>query len=575
MALAQQIQLQGEPGARDRARRLTGSPALRLVGRRLLAAIPVLIGVTLLTFTVMSALPHDTAQAILGLHASPSAVIALNRALGLDQPFWQRYWHWLANVLQGNFGTSVEGASINHELAIHVPTTLGLLLYALVVSVGLSIVVASLAARRPNGIADRLRLSVSTLGLSTALYVFAFLLIIVFAVKLSWFPVLSGAVAGPGSFFKNLTLPACAIGFGLFAIYTRLLRADVVEQMQREDYIVTAKAKGVAPWRVLIRHALRNSTFNLITVIGLNLGGLVGAAAIIETIFQVQGIGNDLLTGISNHDAPLVEGITLIFALVTLLGNLLADLAYAVLDPRIRYGSSISGDHAPAPRPATAALPHQRPPATGAAAGPRAPALGARRGPRPAARHLLPAAAGGHAALVDQREHHREQRAAVLARALARHQRAGRRHLLPARLRRPGGDRDQPGRHRAWHGHRLHARDRRRLLRRLGGRGHLAAARHPDRLPRPGARAGDRGGARAERGARDRGAVGVQHPGVRTDRARGHADDPRAALHDGRAALRHPGLADHRPPHPAEHHARRCDVQPAGHRRCHHPGGRA
>jgi peptide/nickel transport system permease protein len=112
--------------------------------------------------------------------------------------------------------------------------------------------------------------------------------------------------------------------------------------MQREDYIVTAKAKGVEPWRVLVRHALRNSMFNLITVIGLNLGGLVGAAAIIETIFQVQGIGNDLLTGIANHDAPLVEGITLVFALVTVLGNLLADLAYAVLDPRIRYGSSNS-----------------------------------------------------------------------------------------------------------------------------------------------------------------------------------------------------------------------------------------
>jgi peptide/nickel transport system permease protein len=187
---------------------------------------------------------------------------------------------------------------------------------------------------------DRLSLAVSMLGLSTAPYVFAFLLIIVFAVKLNWFPVLSGPVTGPGSFFKNLTLPACALGFGLFAIYTRLLRADLIEQMQREDYIVTAKAKGVAPWRVLVRHALRNSMFSLITVIGLNLGGLVGAAAIIETIFQVQGIGNDLLTGISNHDAPLVEGITLVFALVTVFGNLVADLAYAVLDPRIRYGSS-------------------------------------------------------------------------------------------------------------------------------------------------------------------------------------------------------------------------------------------
>jgi peptide/nickel transport system permease protein len=342
MALAQEIQLQGDAGARNRARRLAGSPALRVVGRRLLAAIPVLIGVSFLTFTVMSALPNDTAQAILGLHASQSAVNALNHSLGLDQPFWQRYWHWLTNVLQGNFGTTVQGASVNHELAIHVPTTLGLLLYSLVVSVLLAVIVAALAARRPNGIVDRLSLAVSMLGLSIAPYAFAFLLIIVFAVKLSWFPVLSGAVTGPGSFFKNLTLPACAIGFPLFAIYTRLLRADVVEQMQREDYIVTAKAKGVAPWRVLVRHALRNSMFNLITVIGLNLGGLVGAAAIIETIFQVQGIGNDLLTGISNHDAPLVEGITLVFALVTVLGNLLADLAYAVLDPRIRYGSSTS-----------------------------------------------------------------------------------------------------------------------------------------------------------------------------------------------------------------------------------------
>jgi peptide/nickel transport system permease protein len=343
MALVQQIQLQRDPGARaDTARRLAGSPALRTVGRRLLAAIPVLIGVTFLTFAIMSALPNDTAQAILGLRATPGQVAALNHTLGLDQPFWAQYWHWLVRVLHGNLGTSIQGLSVNHELAIHVPTTLLLLAYALVVSVVLAIIVATLAARQPNGIFDRLSLAVSMLGLSAAPYAFAFLLIIVFAVKLNWFPVLSGPVNSPASFFKNLTLPACAIGFGLFAIYTRLLRADLVEQMQREDYIVTAKAKGVAPWRVLIRHALRNSMFTLITVIGLNLGGLVGAAAIIETVFQVQGIGNDLLTGISNHDLPLIQGIVLVFALVTVAGNLLADLAYAVLDPRIRYGSSTS-----------------------------------------------------------------------------------------------------------------------------------------------------------------------------------------------------------------------------------------
>jgi len=312
------------------------------LGRRLLAVIPVLIGVSFLTFAIMSTLPNNTAQAILGLNATPGAVAALNHKLGLDQPFWERYWNWLDGVLHGNFGTSVQGLSINHELAIHVPTTLALLLYALVVSVGLAIIVATLAARRPNGIADRISLAVSMLGLSAAPYAFAFLLIIIFAVKLGWFPVLSGPVTGPGSFFRNLTLPAASIGFGLFAIYSRLLRADLIEQMQREDYIVTAQAKGVAPWRVLIRHALRNSLIPTITLIGLNLGGLVGAAAIIETIFQVQGIGNDLLNGISQHDLPLIQGITLVFALVVVAGNLLADIAYAVLDPRIRYGSSTS-----------------------------------------------------------------------------------------------------------------------------------------------------------------------------------------------------------------------------------------
>ncbi|HLH82162.1 MAG TPA: ABC transporter permease [Trebonia sp.] len=343
MALVQQIQLQGGSGARGSARRIAGSPALRLVGRRLLAAIPVLIGVTFLTFVVMSALPNNTAQAILGLNASPSAVAALNHTLGLDQPFWQRYWHWLVNVLHGNLGTTVNGSSVNSELATHLPVTLELLAYSLVVSLLLAIIVAVLAARRPNGVVDRLSLTVSMIGLSAAPYAFAFLLIVVFAVKLNWFPVISGSLGStPLSFLKATTLPACAIGFPLFAVYTRLLRADLVEQMQREDYIVTAKAKGVPPWQVLIRHALRNSMFTLITVVGLNLGTLIGAVAIIETIFTVPGIGQDLLNGIQNHDVPLIEGIVLVFALMTVLGNLLADLMYAVLDPRIRYGSSNS-----------------------------------------------------------------------------------------------------------------------------------------------------------------------------------------------------------------------------------------
>jgi peptide/nickel transport system permease protein len=343
MALVQQVQLQSAPGAGYRARQAVGSPALRLVGRRLLAAIPVLWGVTFLTYVVMSALPNDTAQALLGLHATPAQVAALNHALGLDQPFWVRYWRWLWAVLHGNLGTSVTGQSVNSILAQHLPTTLILLAYSLVVSLLLAVIVAVIAARRPNGIADRISLAISMLGLSIAPYVLAFFLIIVFAVKLGWFPVVSGSLGStPLSYFKALTLPAASIGFPLFAVYTRLLRADLVEQMQREDYITTAKAKGVSPWRVLTKHALRNSMFTLITVVGLNLGTLVGAAAIIEVLFSVPGIGYQLINSISNHDVPTIEGIVLVFALVTVLGNLLADLAYAVLDPRIRYGSATS-----------------------------------------------------------------------------------------------------------------------------------------------------------------------------------------------------------------------------------------
>lgn len=345
MALVGGIQLQGAAGARDRARRLSGSPALRVIGRRLLAAVFVLWGVTFLTYVIMGALPNDTAQALAlaAGNANPAEVAALNKKLGLNAPFWVRYWRWLWAALHGNLGTDVNGASVNSQIAQHVPTSLELLAYSLLVSLALALVVAVLAARRPNGIADRFSLTISMLGLSAAPYAFAIFIILVFAVKLNWFPVQSNDLGStPLTWLRATTLPAASLGFPLFAIYTRILRADLVEQMQREDYIVTAKAKGLAPWRVLIKHALRNSLYTLITVVGLNLGQLIGGLAIIEVLFSVPGIGEDLLNAIGDQDVTLVEGIVFVFALVTVLGNLLADLTYTALDPRIRYGNSNS-----------------------------------------------------------------------------------------------------------------------------------------------------------------------------------------------------------------------------------------
>jgi peptide/nickel transport system permease protein len=292
----------------------------------------------------MNLIPGNPARLILGINATPGQIQQTDIKLGLNHPFWDRYWIWIDGLLHGNLGIAYSNQqSVNTDLAQHLPVTCWLLLYTLVVSLGLGVLVAVLAARKPNGIADRLSLAVSMLGLSIAPYVLALVLIYVFAVKVQWFPAISNSLgSSPLQAIRALTLPAASIGFPLFAVYSRLLRADIVEQMQREDYIVTAKAKGVSPWRVLILHATRNSMFTLITLVALNLGTLIGAVAIIEPIFSLPGIGAELIGAIQINDLPLVEGIVVVFALVTVAGNLLADLMYAVLDPRIRYGRSAS-----------------------------------------------------------------------------------------------------------------------------------------------------------------------------------------------------------------------------------------
>jgi peptide/nickel transport system permease protein len=340
MAVAEELR----PGA-SLTRRVAGSPGTRLTGRRLLAAIPVLWGVTFLTFVVMNLLPGDAAQELLGANATPAQVRQLRIQLHLNEPFWVRYGNWLGGLFHGDLGTSLTSSqNVTAILGQRLPITAELLLYAFVASILLAVGLAVLAARRPNGLADRFSMVVSMTGLSVAPYVLALILVYIFAVRLQWFPAIGYVplTQNPAANLRSLTLPAAAIGFPLFSVYTRLLRADIVEQMQREDYIVTARAKGVAPWRLLLRHALPNSLFGLITLVALNLGTLVGAVAIIEPIFSLPGVGAILIQSITNHDIPVVEGIVVVFAVVVVLANLLADVLYAVLDPRIRYERSTS-----------------------------------------------------------------------------------------------------------------------------------------------------------------------------------------------------------------------------------------
>lgn len=321
------------------------SGTLRYAVRRLLIAIPVIWGVTFLTFILMNVLPGDAAEALLGIQATPAELHTEEVKLHLNEPFFTRYGTWLAHAVTGNLGTSFANSQpVASILGQRLPVTFELVVYTFVMMLVFSVPIAVIAARRPGGIIDRLSLVGSMTGLSIAPYVLALVLVLVMAVKLHWFPALGWTPPDQG-FGKNLwclTLPALALALPLACFYIRLLRADLLEQVQNEDYVVTARAKGLGPWKVLIRHALRNSLIGLITVIGLNVGFLIGSTVIVEEIFGLPGIGQELLLAIGNRDLPIIEGTVLIFAIVVVLANLATDLLYGVIDPRIRHGRAAS-----------------------------------------------------------------------------------------------------------------------------------------------------------------------------------------------------------------------------------------
>lgn len=319
------------------------SPSLRVIGRRLLTAIPVLFGVSFITFSLLNLLPGDAASSLLGLNATPEELKELRIKLNLNEPFFTRFAHWLGQALGGHLGSSLaSGQPVSSILSQRFPVSIELIIFAFVISLAFSIPVAVLAARHPRGFVDRLSILLSMFGLSTPNFVLALVLILIFALHLRLVPVL-GFVPISQNFASNLhtmVLPAATIGFGLFCVYTRILRADILEQLIAEDYITTARAKGVRPWVILLRHALRNSMFGLLTLVGLNFGTLFGGVVIIESIFALPGMGQELIQAINNRDVIVVEGIVLVIAVIIVLANLVTDLLYAVLDPRIRYGRS-------------------------------------------------------------------------------------------------------------------------------------------------------------------------------------------------------------------------------------------
>jgi peptide/nickel transport system permease protein len=307
----------------------------RYVARRLLLLVPVVFGVTLLLFFSIHLVPGDPARSFLGDRATPSAVAALNRAWGLDHPIPVQYVLFLDRLVHGNLGESLFYQSSTAGLLVsRLPVTLLLLAYGAVGSVIISVPLATLAALRPGGAADHGVRVVGTVGIGMPSFWVGTCLIILFGLVVPIFPVGGYGQTWP-SHLWSLVLPGLTIAISVSPMLVRSLRTSLIEALG-SDYVAFARAKGAGPVVVLTRYGLRNAAVAAVSVLGVNIGFLVGSTVVIENVFALPGLGSLMVESILDRDFPVVQGITLVFAVLVVLVYLLTDLAYALLDPRVR-----------------------------------------------------------------------------------------------------------------------------------------------------------------------------------------------------------------------------------------------
>jgi peptide/nickel transport system permease protein len=333
----------------------------RYISRRLIHLIPVLLGITLLVFAFLHLIPGDPATVMAGERSTPEQVAAIREQLGLNKPLPIQYLTFLGNLIRLNLGTSiVSGVSIADEIKLRWPATFELSVAAMVIATIIGIPAGVLAAVRRNSAVDNLTMSGSLLGVSLPVYWLGLLLIYFFAVNLHWLPPSGRLSVDAGFNFKPITgflvldsllqfnfkalrdviehliLPAVTLSTIPLAIMARITRSAMMEVLS-QDYIRTARAKGVLERWVIFKHALKNALLPVVTIIGLQFGKLLGGAILTETIFSWPGIGSWIYEGILNRDYPVVQGGVVFVAIAFVLINLLVDLSYAFLDPRIQY----------------------------------------------------------------------------------------------------------------------------------------------------------------------------------------------------------------------------------------------
>ncbi len=302
----------------------------RFLVQRLVQAVAILFGVALVTFLLLHYLPADPAALIAGRSATAQMITNVRHQLGLDLPLPWQFWRYVSGLMQGNLGRSyIQRSEVATLIAARIPATLVLMVTGIVVEVALGLLFGILAAVKRNGMADRLVMTAAFVGLSSPQFVVALLLLYVFAAMLGWFP-----MSGYGT-PAHVVLPALTLGLLGAGWYARIVRSAMIDVLN-QDYVRTARAKGLSRARVILRHALPNALLPIVAMIGIDIGQFMGGVVVVEAVYGWPGIGQLAWQAIQQVDVPIIMGVTLVSSLAIVLGNLLADVVAPVLDPRIR-----------------------------------------------------------------------------------------------------------------------------------------------------------------------------------------------------------------------------------------------
>ena len=308
--------------------------------KRVLMTIPVMVVVALFVFLLLRLSPGDPAAVIAGDYATAEDVAKIREKLGLSEPIVVQFWNWSLSLMQGDLGTSIfSNKLVTTLIAQRIEPTLLLALTTILFSIAVAVPLGTIAAFRAGRWIDRVVMLFSVGGFSIPVFVLGYMLIYTFALKLRWLPVQgykSPFVEGLGPFFYHITLPTVTLSVIFIALIARMTRASVIEVLE-EDYIRTARAKGQSEMNVLMRHALRNAAVPIVTVIGIGIALLIGGVVVTESVYNIPGLGRLVLDAVLERDYPIIQGLILFFSFVYILLNLLIDLTYTFLDPRIRY----------------------------------------------------------------------------------------------------------------------------------------------------------------------------------------------------------------------------------------------